>query len=344
MDTKASADWVMDMKKKRMKNFVNAATALSPARWGELLEIETTSSKVIDLNWRHIKRALLQQLIEEDYVRLSQEDVTSILNEDAKTIMPLISNHYELAACLQFFSVWSLEKIAALVLAYLQSQSPTAQKEILTILYHEAPQLTAQLKTEPRLQAMYFETAIADQDVEAVRRYVEQGADINAALLVLFNEDHKRDTLYWLHDNPLLLQRLTATGMNTVMGQGKYQGKTVAETLVSTKKGRQLVLENNILQTLFSETTIANTFSDYLQHAQTERNTVNTAAGFFKKSNPMAIQLVQSIVYGDLKKAEDLLKANPDLLRTLLTEKVTVKDYSRSKVKQTAFGSALSAC
>src|SRR3990167_2201302 len=149
---------------------------------GELLEIDTTSGKVIDLNWRNVKRALLQQLIEEDYVRLSQEDVASILNEDAKTLMPLISNHYELAACLQFFSEWSLEKKSALVLTYLESKSPSAQKEILTILYNEAPQLTAQLKTEPCLQGMYFKIAIADKDIAAVRRYVEQWADINAAL------------------------------------------------------------------------------------------------------------------------------------------------------------------
>lgn len=314
-----------------------------PREMGELLEIETTSGKVIDLNWRHVKRALLQQLIDEDYVSLSQEDVVSILNEDVKTLVPLISNHYELAACLQFFSEWSLEQKATFVLSYLQSQSPSAQKEVITVLHNEAPQLTAQLETEPRLQAMYFEIAIADKDLAAVRRYVEQGADINVALQVLFNEEHKRDTLYWLHEQPVLLQKLTATGMNTVIGQGKYKGKTVAETLVSTKKGRQLVLENNILQTLLSETTIANTLSDRLQQAQTERNTVNTTVGFFKKFEPLTIQLVQSIVYGDLKKAEDLLKANPHLLRTLLTEKVTVKDYSRRKVKQTAFQAALCA-
>src|SRR3990167_9674680 len=169
------------------------------------------------------------------------------------------------------------------------------------------------------------------------------GADINAALKEMFNEEYKKDTIYWLNEQTVLLQKLTATGINTVIAQGKYQGKTVAETLVSTKKGRQLVLENNILQTLFSETTIANTLSDSLQHAQTERNTVNTAVGFFKKSNPMAIQLVQFIVYGDLKKAEDLLKSKPHFLRTLLTEEVTVKDYSRRKVKQTAFGAALCA-
>lgn len=325
------------------EKFCECCKRFIPSEIGELLEIDTTSGKVIDLNWQHVKRALLQQLREEDYVRLSQEDVTSILNEDAKTLIPLISNHYELAASLQFFSEWNLEKKSDLVLVYLQSQSSTAQEEILTILYNETPQLTAQLKTEPRLQAMYFKIAIADKDVAAARRYIEQGANINAALEVLFHEEHKRETLHWLHDNPLLLQKLTATGMNTVIGQGKYQGKTIAETLVSTKKGRQLVLENNILQTLLSETTIANMLSDHLQQAQTERNTVNTTVGFFKKFEPLAIQLVQSIVYGNLNEAENLLKANLQLLSTLLTEKVTVKDYSRRKVKQTAFGAALCA-
>ena len=329
--------------KEAYEKFCECCNRFIPSEMEGLLEIDTTSGKVIDLNWRNVKRALLQQLIEEDYVRLSQEDVTSILNGDAKTLMPLISNNYELAACLQFFSEWSLEKKYAFVLAYLQSESPSAQKEILTILHNEAPQLTAQLKTEPRLQAMYFEIAIADKNVTAVRTYVEQGADINAALKVLFNEEHKKASLYWLHENPVLLQKLTATGMNTVIGQGKYQGKTVAETLISTKKGRQLVLENNTLQILLSETTIANILSDRLQQAQIERNTVNTAVGFFKKSDPLAIQLVQFIVYGDLKKAEDLLRAHPTLLRTLLTEKVTVKDYSRRKVKQTALGAALCA-
>lgn len=329
--------------KETYEKFCECCNRFIPSTMEELLEIDTTSGKVIDLNWQTVKRALLQQLIDEDYIRLSPEDVASILNEDTNTLMPLISNHYELAASLQFFSEWSLEKKSVLVLAYLQSQSPSAQKEILTILHNEAPQLTSQLKTEPRLQSMYFEIAIADKDVAAVRRYVEQGEDINAALQVLFNEEHKRDTLYWLHEQPVLLQRLTATGMNTVIGQGKYQGKTVAETLVSTKKGRQLVLENNTLQTILSETTIANMLSDCLQQAQAERSTVSTAVGFFKKSNPMAIQLVQLIVYGNLEKAEDLLKANPHLLRTLLTEKVTVKDYSRRKVKQTAFGAALCA-
>ena len=325
------------------EKFCECCNYFIPSKIDELLDMDITSGNVIDLNWQTVKRALLQQLIEKDYVRLSQEDVTSILNEDAKALMPLISNHYEMAACLQFFSVWSLERKSALVLAYLQNKSPSSQKDILTILNNEAPQLTAQLKTEPHLQAVHFEIAIADKDVAAVRGYVEQGEDINAALQVLFNEEHKRDTLYWLHKQPVLLQKLTATGVNTVIGQGKYQGKTVAETLLSTRKGRQLVLENNTLQTLLSETTIANTLSERLQQAQAERNTANTAVGFFKKFEPLTIQLVQSIVYGDLKKAEDLLKANPHLLRTLFTEKVTVTDYSRRKVKQTAFGAALCA-
>src|SRR3990167_2861287 len=141
---------------------------------------------------------------------------------------------------------------------------------------------------------------------------------------------------------------MTVAGMNTVIGEGKYQGRTIAETLVITKKGRQLLLENEALQTLLAQTTMANILAARLEQAKAERSTVPTPqAGFFKKSSPQAIELVQAIVYGDLRKSEALLQAaqaNPSLLETLLTEKVTVIDYSRRKVKQkTAFQAALCA-
>ena len=199
------------------------------------------------------------------------------------------------------------------------------------------------MKKEPNLQAIYFAIAIAEKEVASIRAYVEQGEDINAALLLLFSQAHKSDTLYWLHEHPHLLQKMTVPGMNTVIGEGKYQGRTVAETLVSTKKGRQLLLENDALQILLAQTTIVNILAARLEQAKAERSTVPTQAGFFKKSSPQAIELVQAIVYGDLRKSEALLQ-NPSLLETLLTEKVTVIDYSRRKVKQkTAFQAALCA-
>lgn len=177
-----------------------------------------------------------------------------------------------------------------------------------------------------------------------MRAYVEQGANINVALPLLLNKAHKSDTLYWLYEHPKLLQQMTAKSLNIVISEGKYQGKTVAETLLATKKGRQLVSAQEVLQKLFSQTSFANTLSSYLKQAKTEQITVSTKEGFFKKPSPLAIQLGQWIVHGDLKKSEALLKANPSVLNTLLTEQCTVINYSKRKVKQkTTFQKALCA-
>ncbi|WP_133130779.1 hypothetical protein [Legionella yabuuchiae] len=344
-----------EYKMEEYAKFCESIKRFIPIPMGELLETDTLSGKVTDINWQNVKHHLLQQLRDENYVTLSQEEAVLLdgllLDEnrllDLTTLNTLIPQGYELVQCLEYFSEWSMEQKASLVSAYLNDKSPNAQKEVLAILHNEAPQLTAQLKKERNLQAIYFAIAIAEKEVAEVRAYVEQGQNINEALLLLFSQAHKHDTLYWLHEHPLLLETMTVAGMNTVIPEGKYQGKTVAETLVSTKKGRQLLLENKTLQTLLSETTMANGLSAALQKAETDRTTVSTREGFFKKLNPLATQLVQTIVYGDLPKSEALLQkaqGNPALLETLLTEKVTVIDYSRRKVKQkTAFQAALCA-
>lgn len=316
------------------------------------IAFERNAGKVSDIDWHYVKTLFLQKLREEAYVQLSKDEAALLdcllQNEtmpcDTNSLCQLIPHGYELAECLQFFSVWSKEQKANVVLAYLQTKSPSEQKEILATLYNEVPQLTAELKTHANLQAIYFTIAIDENEIAAVRTYIENGADINKAILLLFSQAHKSDTLYWLHDNPHLLQTLTEASLNTVIPQGKYQGRTIAQTWVSTKKGRQLLLENVSLQSLFSQTSIANILNDKLKQAQVERNSLPTAIGFFKKPHPIVLLLVQAIAYGDLKKSEELLQAHPDLLKSLLTEKVTVLDYSRRKVKQkTAFQAALCA-
>ncbi len=316
------------------------------------ITFERNAGKVSDIDWHYVKTAFLQKLRKEAYVTLSKEEtdlLDSLLHNetmpwDANSLGQLIPHAYELAECLQLFSFWHKEQKADFVMAYLQTKSPNEQKEILATLYHEVPQLTAELKTHVTLQTLYFTIAIDENEIAAVRAYIEHGADINKAMVLLFSQEHKSDTLYWLHDNPLFLEKLTVESWNTIVSQGKYQGRTIAETLVSTRKGRQLLLENPSLQTLLSQTTIANTLAVSLNQAQTEKNTAPTQEGFFKKPNPIALLLVQAIAYGDLKKSEELLQAHPDLLKPLLTEKVTVQDYSRRKVKQkTAFQAALCA-
>src|SRR3990167_354989 len=329
-------------------NFFECINRFVPVDKG-IVFARNNSGKVSDINWQYIKTAFLHKLSAEGYVTLSQEE-TAVLNgllqnnTMANSVSNLIPNAYELAEFLQFVSHWSKEQKADFVVAYLQAKSPAEQKNILTILHNEAPQLTAELKTHTNLQGMYFAIAINECDIAAVRTYIDNGADLNKAILLLFSPEHKSESLFWLHDNPNLLHRLTVASLNSVIPQGKHQVKTIVETLVSTKKGRQLVFENPSLQNLFAQTSIASTMSMHLNQAQIERNTVSTQAGFFKRPNPIALQLVQAAAFGDMQKSAELLRAHPDLLPTLLTEKQTVTDYSRRKIKhKTAFQVALCA-
>ncbi|WP_152571640.1 hypothetical protein [Legionella norrlandica] len=345
-----------DYKQEEYQKFCECLNLFIPIPKGELFEIEDSSGQVININWQNVKHQLLKKLRDEYYVTLSEAEEALLdgllLDEnravDVTTLSTLISNGYELVQFLvqflEFFNAWCMEKKAVFVSAILYGKSSNAQKELLAILHNEAPQLTALLKKEPSLQAIYFAIAIAEKDVVAVRAYVEQGVDINAALPLLFSQAHKSDTLYWLHEHQHLLKTMTVVGMNIAIDEGKYQGQTIAETLTSTKKGRQLLLENSTLQTLLTETTMGNRLAELLNQAETERGNVSTQAGFFKKSSSLANELVQYIVYEDFTKSQALLKANPSSLETLLKEKVTVIDYSRRKAKQkTAFQAALCA-
>ncbi len=60
----------------------------------------------------------------------------------------------------------------ALVLDHIRNKLPDEQKEVLAILHNETPRLTAQLKKEPGLQAIYFPIAINEKDAAAVRTYI----------------------------------------------------------------------------------------------------------------------------------------------------------------------------
>ena len=161
--------------------------------------------KVVDINWQRINLALFKRLVEEDYVAVSPEEATLWVSLpeslDSTALNSLIPSGYELAQCLEFFSDWTIEQRTALVMAYLKNKTAKEQEIILTILDDQAPQLTAQLKTQPDLQQIYYAIAIQKNDITAVKTHIEKGADINAALGLLFSGDNKSDTLYWLHEN-----------------------------------------------------------------------------------------------------------------------------------------------
>ncbi len=311
---------------------------------------ETLVPNVFGINWQNVKLALMKKLISEDYIEFEtgkdkEKDKAALLTSLStlthhQALTTLISHDHELAACLTMLNKWSVEQKITLVIAYLNDKKLNEQKNILAILENEIPQLTAQLISQPELQQIYFKIAIQENDVAAVKRHIEQGADINIALPLLFGENHKSDTLHWLYENKTLIKSITSATMNSLVTSGKYQGKSIAETLVSTKKGRQLLWENPALAAILPNTLA----QDWQGLAKIENHNKITLEGFFKKPHPLAIKLAQHVAYGEMEQAKTLLEENPLLAKKLLAEKVTVTDYSKRKIKKkTAFQIALCA-
>lgn len=295
----------------------------------------------LDINWQNVKRALFEKLRDEGYIKLSKNESALLeklraASKKPKALNKLIPNAHELAQCLVFFSEWSIQQKAAFANAYIKDKPAAEQEAILSVLENQAPQLTKALKLQPEFRTRYFNIAIQKNMIADVRTYIEQGADINAALSLLLSEEHKTETLYWLYEHKHLISAMTPDSMKAIVPSGKYKDKTIAEMLVSTKKGRQVLLENKSLCDLFSESQVAQFLG--------EKPTVVMPDGLFKRPDPLATQLCQYVAYGDLKKVEEFLKSHAELTQKLLTEKVTVKDYSGRRSKhQTAFQLALCA-
>lgn len=98
------------------------------------MTFERNDDKVSDINWQYVRTTFFQTLSAEGYIILSQEEnalLDGLLQTESKpwdtsSLYQLIPDAYELAESLQFFSSWSLEQKATLVLTYLESQSPSA--------------------------------------------------------------------------------------------------------------------------------------------------------------------------------------------------------------------------
>lgn len=312
-----------------------------PMTMDDLFERDSETLEALDICWKKVKKTLYEKLINEAYFSLHPSE-TALLecffsgqiilsDSDTTPLSLLIPQAYELAQCLEFFNEWDIGQKATLVSAYLFGKSTDVQKNILDILYNEAPLLTNQLKNEPNLINMFLFITIAQNDVNVVRECIEKGANINAALPLLFSQKHKSATLYWFYENPTLLQKMTAADFNVVINRpDKYKGKTVAQILAATKKGRQLIGDNKI--------TVLNDLCRVVNEAEIEK--ANNPNGFFAKLNNKPMELVQSIVYGDLSR----VAKNPFELIALFCEKATVKDYSKRKfIQVTAFQAALCA-
>src|SRR3990167_4331690 len=306
---------------------------------------------VVDINWREIKKSLLNKLKSEHYFIFSPAEealLAAMIEDDASlsVITPeslvLVPTLDELLRCLTFFTEYSSEKKAALVLAYLNGKSEAEQKAVLDQL-EKIPDLGKALQSVPTFHPLYSAylqselliAAKADQ-FDRVKMLVARGADVNAVLGLLMI-DHKAETM----SDSTIRAAINPAGLSAILLEGAHQGKTVAEVWVNSKRGRYWLLEDKRLQALFPESISGQSKATWLTQALAEKPTQNLR--LFLPENPLVKPFLRDVVDGKKEEVEKRLKDNPEMQQMLLTSNAKVKDYAGRKIKGTALAIALGA-
>jgi hypothetical protein len=305
--------------------------------------------KVLDINWANVKLAMLQKMRDEKYFLFSKVECDLLnamtsrhlsFNHLSPASLSLFSTVNELAQTLAFFNHWPTRKKVGLVLNYLKGKSAQEQEDILKKLA-DVPALGAELQSSPDLQQVYLASAANADNLDKVKALVARGVDINPVLGVLIAKQ-KPAVLWWLYKDKVARDSITQVGMQAAILEGKYKGKTVANVLVDSRKGCQLLIEDERLRTLCPTQLAGKQVADWLNAKKAEKNFGH--AGFFAPTvSPLVMQFLQHVVNGKQAKAEQILKNNPSLHYELLTTKTKVVDYAGRTIQGTALRIALGA-
>lgn len=299
---------------------------------------------ILDINWLEVKKVILDIMIKEKYFLLSAEEITLLdtLTSDNQSLMALtpasmslIQTTDDLVCCLTFFSELSLEKKAELVSCYLKDKLEHDQKAILDKLANLTG-LGAALQSAPALQKIYLRFAANEGNLDKVKALMAKGADVNAVLGILIAKQKAAA----IHD-PIIRAAINANGMNAIVSEGQHQGKTVAEVWVNAKRGRYWLAEDTQLQSLFPDMVGGKSKSTWLQQAQAEKPVQSVK--LFTPVNPLVIQFLQHIAYGEQAQAEAMLQSHANMAPILLTTAGKVKDYSGRTIKGTGLQLAIGA-
>ena len=307
--------------------------------------------RVLDINWVNVKKALLKKLIDEQYFAFTEQEnslLTAMIEDGASlSVIPpesmaLVPTLDEFLRCLTFFSEYSSEKKAALVLAYLHGKPEAEQKAVFDRL-EKIPDLGKDLQSVPAFQPLYSAylqselliAAKADQ-FDRVKVLCARGADVNAVLGILMI-DQKAEIM----SDPTIRAAINPAGLSAIIPHGAHQGKTVAEVWINSKRGRYWLLEDKELQALFPDTVAGQSKAAWLTQAIAEKPTQSVR--LFLPENPHLKKFLQDVVDGKKEEAEKILKDNPEMQQMLLTSQAKVKDYAGRKIKGTALAIALGA-
>ncbi|OGT63785.1 MAG: hypothetical protein A3E85_00415 [Gammaproteobacteria bacterium RIFCSPHIGHO2_12_FULL_45_12] len=299
--------------------------------------------------WANIKNALLAKLKEERYFDFSPQENSLIafmlgdsvtFEQQQQEALSLFATPDEFLQFLVFFKEWSLEKKVGLVSYYLQTKSLDEQKNILTKLA-DMPDLHDELRSIKQFQSIYLTMAAEKGDVEKVHALVQQGADVNAVLGILFSKA-KYATLWWLHAHPEVCEKITQAGMSSAVLEGKDKDMTIADVMLTSKKGGQLLQENARLKDFYPQAIAGEPITTYLSEREAEIQ--SHQSGFFKPFvHPLAKAFLQQVVRGGMKEAEKMLNDNPRMRQVLLTTKAIVRDHAGRKIEGASLQLALGA-
>lgn len=308
--------------------------------------------RVLDINWANVKKALFKKIIDEQYFTMSPQEnsLLAVMRDDGESFiqlpqegLSLFTTPDELIQSLVFFKEWPVAKKVNLVAYYFKDKSLDEKKEILKKL-SKIPDLIAKLQTTEPYQSIYLTMAAKADDLEKVHALVEQGGDVNPVLGLLFAKA-KYETLWWLHQQPEMRDKITQAGMESLIPEGKHQGETVRELLTSSKKGCQLLRQDNRLQGLCPDLIDGKPITDYLN--EKTQTIQSSQKGFFKPFvHPKVKAFLQHVINGGMKEAEKILKDHKDdqaMFRALLTTKAIVTDFAGRRIEGASLQLALGA-
>ena len=304
--------------------------------------------KIVDINWVNVKKALLKKMRKEGYFVFSsvEEAYLDMMASDqaikrlSRAEVSLFSTPNELVQALIFFKEWPADKKAILLNDYLDYAADA--KAVLEKL-ENAPELYRDLLCDRSLQSnllchrsllkMFMTKAIHDKRLDRVKIAVRCGVNINPFLVSLV-ENNNEAVMQWLASDATLRAEIYQKSMNAI-----------ADKMVCSQHGRQALLKCKRLQCIGPQIILGKPLAMWMERARRERN-IFMRNGFFVLVNPEVVTFLQHIIYGEQNEAEAMLNEhqnNPDMLRKLLTAKVTVTDYSGRRIYGTGFRMALGA-
>lgn len=295
------------------------------------------TTKVVDINWLSVKKALLQTIKQQAmFIWSPEEEVTyqALLSDETPKTLTTSLTHTtdELIQFMSFLREWPASHKTAYVLAHLRQQNTLEHSKILTALFNKQPSLLLILKevadfdinkhVDAYLTSL-LKQAVTSGNLAYLAQLAAEGISLAPVLAQLMNPLHKTAFM----EEPTLRQHLTVNDFKHIFTEGKHQGKTLAAVWIESKRGRYWLSKDENLHARLSEALGADNLKQLLTEAEQKKSIPH--GQLFTQVSVNLKTFLQHIAHGEQAEAEAMLKAaSPVDRRALLTGKAMVRDYA----------------